>query len=340
MVSQNLLEVENLVVSFGRPGRQVSVVKDVSFSIGRGKTVALVGESGSGKTVTSLSIIGLVGKSSTGLTTSGAIRFALPNAKVTDILQLDRTGTRTLQGNEIAMIFQEPMTSLNPVLRVGEQIAEVLTRHKNLKWREAWAEAEHLLNKVGIPDAKRRARAYPHELSGGMRQRVMIAMALSCNPSLLIADEPTTALDATIQAQILDLIAEMKGEYGSSVLFITHDLGVVREIADSIIVMYAGRTVEEGPTAELLRNPLHPYTRGLIDCVPRMQTGDEPLHELRPIPGDVASPANTPSGCSFHPRCEFKVEGLCTDSVPELVDSGEGRRVRCARWKEIGGHPN
>ena len=337
MGENRLLDVRNLVVEFGKPGARIPVVRDVSFSIARRTTTALVGESGSGKTVTSLSIIGLVGKNHRTQSVSGSIEFVARDGRTYEITELDREDMRKLQGAEIAMIFQEPMTSLNPVLRIGEQIAEVIVRHRNKTISEAWEMAEDLLRRVEISDAAGRLRSYPHQLSGGMRQRVMIAMALSCNPSLLIADEPTTALDVTIQAQILDLIANLKSEFGASVLFITHDLGVVREIADRTIVLYAGSAVEEGPTGEVIANPIHPYTRGLIECMPMIREPGEDPQELQPISGNVANPAAPPPGCAFHPRCPFSVEGLCTTDLPALERAAADRQVRCARWRELPG---
>ncbi len=336
MNSDILLEVHDLEVAFGKPDKRVAVVKGASLTIDRGETVALVGESGSGKTVTSLAVLGLIGKKKKTEKVSGRIMFASPDGQIRDLAQLGPSEMRRIQGNDIAMIFQEPMTALNPVLRIGEQIAEVLIEHQHMPKTEAWNMAAILLERVGIPDAGHRLRSYPHELSGGMRQRAMIAMALSCAPSLLIADEPTTALDVTIQAQILDLIAELKSESGSSVLFITHDLAVVSEIADRVIVMYSGVIVEQGTTIEVLQHPLHPYTRGLIACVPRISAEIETRVELQPIPGMVADPANPPAGCPFHPRCPYMVEGVCNTELPPLDILGKNRDVRCARWREIG----
>lgn len=339
MTAEALLQVDDLRVSFGKPGHRATVVKGVSFSVHRGETVAIVGESGSGKSVSSLAVIGLLGKGrqSRNELVEGRIRFSRRNGERQDLVLLDRAAMREVQGEEIAMIFQEPMTSLNPVLKVGEQIAEALLAHKDINKAAAWQAAEGLLTQVGIPDARRWLQNYPHQMSGGMRQRVMIAIALSCKPALLIADEPTTALDVTIQAQILDLIAELKQASGSAVLFITHDLGVVSEIADRVVVMYAGFVVEEGAVADVIGSPLHPYTRGLIECVPRIAIDDEPLQDLRPIPGTVADPAAPPPGCPFHPRCAFALPGICDQQVPPLEMALPGRQVRCVRWRELPG---
>lgn len=332
-----LLKVDDLVVSFGKPDKRVPVVRGVSLTVGRGETLAVVGESGSGKTVTSLAVLGLVGKRKKTESVSGRIEFVNSNGTSIDLTKIDRSSMRHIQGNEIAMIFQESMSSLNPVLRIGEQITEALIEHQGESRGSAQRIAIDLLGRVGIPDPERRMRSYPHELSGGMRQRVMIAMALSCRPALLIADEPTTALDVTIQAQILDLIAEMKSDAGSSVLFITHDLGVVREIANRVVVMYAGVVVEEGSVEDVISAPRHPYTRGLIGCVPRVVIGEAERPPLEPIPGLVADPARPPAGCVFHPRCPHFVSGLCDADEPPLEEIGPGRKVRCLRWQEIEG---
>jgi oligopeptide transport system ATP-binding protein len=335
MTGKDLLEVEDLRVSFGRVDRSIMVVRGISFAVRRGETVALVGESGSGKSVTSLAVLGLVGKGRPHEHVSGSVRFHREDGTMEELTRLDRAAMRRIQGEEIAMVFQEPMTALNPVLRIGEQIAEMLVEHRGMSKHNAWEAAEKLLDRVGIPDSGRRLKSYPHQLSGGMRQRVMIAMALSCAPALLIADEPTTALDVTIQAQILDLIAELKMASGSAVLFITHDLAVVSQIADRVVVLYAGCVVEQGRTARVLETPLHPYTRGLLECVPRLSgEGDSP-RSVKPIPGLVPDPARPPAGCAFHPRCRFAQPGRCDVAVPALEVLPEERQVRCVRWREI-----
>jgi peptide/nickel transport system ATP-binding protein len=317
--NESLLDIESLSVSFGSLSNEVRVVDNVSFSIPRGKTVALVGESGCGKSVTALSILRLI-PSPSGEVVGGRIilgDWASAQAKAcgsggrrdtgsgVDLLKLSEDEIRRVRGNRIAMVFQEPMTSLNPVLSVGEQIVEVLELHRGLKGKKAWSEATELLRKVGIADPVRRVRAYPHEMSGGMRQRVMIAMALACQPDLLIADEPTTALDVTVQRQILDLLASLQQETGMSVLLITHDLGVVAGHADYVYVMYAGQIVEHAPVAELFENPLHPYTQGLLRC---STSASEKTDRLHVVPGQVPNPANMPPGCRFHPRCALTQE--------------------------------
>ncbi len=330
-----LLDVRGLSIAFDHATHSIRVVDNVSLSIPHGKTVALVGESGCGKSVTALSILRLI-PSPPGKVVGGRIilgDWASAQAKAcgsgerlarsgrrlgeggsaarseawsgVDLLKLSEDEMRRVRGNRIAMVFQEPMTSLNPVLSVGEQIVEVLELHRGLRGKKAWSEATELLRKVGIADPVRRVRAYPHEMSGGMRQRVMIAMALACQPDLLIADEPTTALDVTVQRQILDLLASLQQETGMSVLLITHDLCVVAGHADYVYVMYAGRIVEHAPVAELFENPLHPYTQGLLRC---STSASEKTDRLHVVPGQVPNPANMPPGCRFHPRCALTQE--------------------------------
>src|ERR1700736_3468184 len=294
-----LLEVRNLQTHFRTPEGINRAVDGVSFHVDEGETLAIVGESGCGKSVTAMSLMRLIPEPPGKI--AGSVRF-----QDKDLLQLSEREMRAIRGNDISMIFQEPMTSLNPVLTVGRQIGETLRMHQGLDKQAAEARAIEMLTLVGIPEPARRVREYPHQLSGGMRQRAMIAMALACNPELLIADEPTTALDVTIQAQILDLLRELQDEVGMSILMITHDLGIVAEMADDVAVMYASKVVEYAPVAELFANPLHPYTAGLFKSRPEP---GKPKHErLSTIKGMVPSPLHFPSGCKFHPRCPFKKE--------------------------------
>ena len=316
-----ILQVKDLRVHFKNDGQENPAVDGVSFDVYRGETLCIVGESGSGKSVTSLSIMKLVA-TPPGIYAGGEILF-----EGEDILKKTSKQMGKLRGKEIAMIFQEPMTALNPVHKIGAQISEALCIHENYDKKTAWKKAIEMLSMVGVPDPERCANSFPHQLSGGMRQRVMIAMAFSCNPKMLIADEPTTALDVTIQAQILDIIKKNKEERGMTVIFITHDLGVVADIAQRVIVMYAGRIVEEAPCADLYANPLHPYTKGLLKCIPRV---DQAQGELDVIQGQVPSLANYPKGCRFHPRCPECMD-ICKEEVPALVTVGEGRRVACHR---------
>ena len=306
-------------------------VDGVSFKLRKGQTLGLVGESGCGKSMTALSLMRLVPEPA-GRIVSGAINF-----KGSDLLAFSEKQMRRVRGEQISMIFQEPMTSLNPVFTVGSQVAEVFQVHRRMGRRDAMDQAVAMLERVRIPEAARRAREYPHQMSGGMRQRVMIAMALACNPDLLIADEPTTALDVTVQAQILTLMRQLQEEFGSSILLITHDLGVVAETCDQVAVMYAGQIVETATTAELFERPLHPYTRGLMRSVPRVETAGlgEPLC---PIAGSVPDPAHFPQGCRFAPRCPFMTQA-CTQAPVELEEWGEGHGVRCSRVGEIESSP-
>jgi peptide/nickel transport system ATP-binding protein len=314
-----LLEVQNLKTYFKKKKQSVPAVDGVDFAIRKGETVALVGESGCGKSMTSLSIMGLVPKPG-GEVIDGNIKL-----DGLDLLQLPEKEMLKIRGKDIAMIFQEPMTALNPVLTIGEQIIEVITYHQKMKRKEAVKRAVELLEMVGFPRAAELLDEYPHRLSGGMRQRVMIAMAMSCSPRLLIADEPTTALDVTIQAQILDLMRGLSKKSDTSILLITHDLGVVSEMADRVIVMYAGQVVEEAPIDELFNNPLHPYTSGLIDSVPSIEG---PIEKLKSIPGQVPSPEEFSLGCRFAPRCS-KAFGRCFEEQPALERKGEDQSVRC-----------
>ncbi len=307
-----LLEVEDLRTYFFTRDGVVRAVDGVSLHVAEGETLAIVGESGCGKSVTSLSILRLI-QTPPGRIVSGAIRF-----QGVDLLELDDAAMRRIRGNDISMIFQEPMTSLNPVLTIGRQIGETLMLHQKLDRAAALQRAVEMLRLVHIPEAERRVGEYPHQLSGGMRQRVMIAMALACNPKLLIADEPTTALDVTIQAQILDLMRELKRKIGAAIVLITHDLGVVAEMAQRVVVMYAGRKVEEAPVGELFRRPLHPYTLGLLTSVPKLgatltQSVPERLTE---IPGTVPSLRDEIKGCPFAPRCTFASERCHVEAPP------------------------
>ena len=319
-----LLEVNNLKTYFKKKKQSVPAVDGVDFKILKGETVALVGESGCGKSMSSLSIMGLVPKPG-GEIIDGEILL-----DGVDLLKESEKNMLKIRGKEIAMIFQEPMTALNPVLTVGEQITEVITHHQKVKRREAVERAIELLEMVGFSRAADILNDYPHRLSGGMRQRVMIAMALSCNPKLLIADEPTTALDVTIQAQILDLMRDLSKKIDTSILLITHDLGVVSEMADRVVVMYAGQVVEEALIDDLFARPLHPYTVGLIDSVPSI---DGPIEKLNSIPGNVPSPENFPKGCRFAPRCS-QAFGRCLEEQPKLQVVGDSRSIRCFLYEE------
>jgi len=321
---EKLLAVDDLRTHFFTRDGVVRAVDGVSYAVGSGETLAVVGESGCGKSVTALSILRLV-PSPPGRIVSGAIRFA-----GRDLLQASEAEMREIRGNEIAMIFQEPMTSLNPVLRVSRQIGETLRLHQGLDRAAAAARAIEMLRLVNIPEPERRARQYPHELSGGMRQRVMIAMALACNPKLLIADEPTTALDVTIQAQILDLMRALKAKIGAAIILITHDLGVVAEMAERVVVMYAGRKVEEAPVREIFRQPRHPYTVGLLASVPRLGAtlGRKEVPRLAEIPGMVPSLREPIAGCAFAPRCAYAVE-RCRREAPPLEEKAPGHIAAC-----------
>lgn len=336
MHAEPVLDIRNLRTVFRIGGRDVAAVQELDLTIAPGETVALVGESGSGKSVTSLSIMGLLPRK-TGRIAEGSIGFRGKAGERQDLAQLDSEKLRRLRGNDVAMVFQEPMTSLNPVYSVGEQIAEPIRIHRSLSRSQAATEAVRLLADVGIPDPARRAKQYPHELSGGMRQRVTIAMALACNPALLIADEPTTALDVTIQAQILDLLARLQAERGMAMLFVTHNLGVVAEIASRVAVMYAGRIVETGLVSDVFARPRHPYTKGLMHSVPRLGQATALKKAGTPLPtidGSVPSLANLPSGCAFAPRCSYAIPA-CTGSVPPLFDASPQHKSRCIRWEEL-----
>jgi peptide/nickel transport system ATP-binding protein len=323
------LIVENLSTSFPTEDGLVRSVADVSFSIAPGKTTALVGESGSGKSVTSLTLMRLLPKTANAQV-SGRAEFGTRDGRRVDLLQLPGDAMRQLRGNELAMIFQEPMTSLNPVFTVGEQIAESVRLHKQLDRRAALAHAKRMLDLVEIPAAAQRLHEYPHQLSGGMRQRVMIALAMACDPTLLIADEPTTALDVTIQAQILVLMRRLQAETGMSILFITHNLGVVAHHADDVAVMYAGRVVERAAVRPLFATPQHPYTQGLLACLPgKAHAAGQPRPKrLFAIRGQVSSPLAPPPGCAFEPRCDQAV-AACVQAMPPLVTIADARQARC-----------
>jgi len=317
-----LLEVEDLRTHFFTRDGVVRAVDGVSFSIDPGETLALVGESGCGKSVTSLSIMRLIA-SPPGRVVGGSIRF-----EGRDLLGLTEPEMRKVRGNEISMIFQEPMTSLNPVLTIGRQIAETLVLHRGMSRTDAMTRTIELLRLVHIPEAARRAAEYPHQMSGGMRQRVMIAMALACDPKLLIADEPTTALDVTIQAQILDLMRELQAKTGTAILLITHDLGVVAEMAQRVVVMYAGRKVEEAPVGELFARPRHPYTRGLMNSMPRLGAKHGARQRLQEIPGMVPSLREPIAGCAFADRCAYAVDA-CRAGFPAFEAKSPGHCVAC-----------
>jgi len=323
-----LVEVKDLRVHFHTEAGIVKAVDGVSFHINKGETLAVVGESGSGKSVTSLAIMRLLPRAS-GKLAGGSILF-----DGVDLALRSEAEMRRIRGTEIGMIFQEPMTSLNPVLAVGEQIAERLRVHSGLSQRAAMMQAIDMLRLVRIPDPKNRAENFPHQMSGGMRQRVMIAMALACRPKLLIADEPTTALDVTIQAQILDLMRSLQAEIGMAILFITHDLGVVAEMADRVVVMYGGRAVEEADVREVFARPRMPYTRALLRSVPRVDRAARHQERLEAIAGNVPNPLEMPAGCAFHPRCGFAA-AACTTEAQVLEDTGGGHMVRCARWSAL-----
>jgi len=334
----NILEVSGLQTWFDTPGGTVKSVAGVDFSIAKGQTLALVGESGSGKSVTSLSIMRLIA-SPPGRIAGGSMLFRARSGEVLDLAKVPLSAMRRLRGAEIAMIFQEPMTSLNPVFTIGDQIAESIMLHEGKSHAEAMMSARRMLELVEIPAADRRLHDYPHQLSGGMRQRVMIALALACSPALLIADEPTTALDVTIQAQILDLMRRLQREIGMSMLFITHNLGVVAEIAHDVAVMYAGRIVERADVAELFAHPRHPYTSGLLTCMPRLDrpvlsSVDGKRPRLPSIPGTIPHPAHLPPGCAFSPRCSLAIDA-CSASEPDLRALPGSHLARCIRAEEV-----
>jgi peptide/nickel transport system ATP-binding protein len=324
-----ILDVKNLKTVFFTNSGLFKAVDDVSFNVRRGETLAIVGESGCGKSVSALSIMRLV-PDPPGKIVGGSVTL-----EGKDLLALDEEQMRSIRGNRMSMIFQEPMTSLNPVIRIGDQITEAVRLHQNKTAKEAWARAVEMLRLVRIPEPERRAREYPHQLSGGMRQRAMIAMALACRPVLLIADEPTTALDVTIQAQILALIVELQKELGTGLILITHDLGVVAQTAQRVIVMYAGKKVEEASVDDLFADPRHPYTRGLMASMPAViSLGAKTDVRLTEIPGMVPSLTNLPDGCAFAPRCPLAIE-RCRQEYPPLQDFGGHHRAACWRAAEL-----
>jgi peptide/nickel transport system ATP-binding protein len=331
-----ILDVIGLTTSFRTSAGEVTPVRDVDLQIGPGETLALVGESGSGKTVTGLSCLRLLPPESSRIG-AGQILFRGADGAVQDLAKLDEEAMRQLRGNRIAMVFQEPMTSLNPVFSIGEQIAEPLRIHFGLSTRDAAKAAVQALASVGIPDAAAQAGRYPHQFSGGQRQRAVIAMALACRPALLVADEPTTALDVTIQAQILDLLRQRQRELGMSMLFVSHNLGVVADIAQRVAVMYAGRIVESGKVRDLLRQPRHPYTIGLIAAMPRIgrAAGMRARGESLPaIPGNVPSLRALPPGCAFAPRCTHATD-RCRSEVPPAEDIDDSHRISCFHWQDL-----
>ncbi|RZN29457.1 ABC transporter ATP-binding protein [Bradyrhizobium sp. Leo121] len=327
--AEAVLEVKNLKTVFFTNSGLFRAVDDVSFSVRRGETLAIVGESGCGKSVTALSVMRLV-PDPPGKIVGGEIVLEGQN-----LLALDDEAMRRIRGNRISMIFQEPMTSLNPVMRIGDQITEALRLHQEISGKEAWKQAVDMLRLVRIPEPERRAQEYPHQLSGGMRQRAMIAMALACRPALLIADEPTTALDVTIQAQILALMVDLQKKLGTGLILITHDLGVVAQTAQRVIVMYAGRKVEEASVEALFENPLHPYTRGLMASIPAVPSLDAKADvRLVEIPGMVPSLTKLPTGCAFAPRCRFAIP-RCREEYPPLGDFGGRHLAACWRAGEM-----
>lgn len=326
-MSENLIEVKKLVTQFSGKNGTVTAVDGVSFNIKKGETLGIVGESGCGKSVTSMSILRLIPPQS-GKIASGEILFGGK-----DLTKLSDKEIRQIRGNEIAMIFQDSMTGLNPVMTIGKQLVETITAHSKMDKKEAWERAEEMLMKVGIPSPAQRLKEYPHQLSGGMRQRVMIAMALSCNAALFIADEPTTALDVTIQAQILELMRELKEKENKSIMLITHDMGVVAEMADDVMVMYAGKEMEYGDVKSIFKHPLHPYTQGLLKSIPRLDQNS--AERLFNIPGSVPDLSEMPKGCRFCTRCT-QAQSKCHEQEPGLYDIG-GQKVRCWKYAPEGG---
>ncbi|MED1725648.1 ABC transporter ATP-binding protein [Brevibacillus parabrevis] len=325
-MSENIIEVKHLQTQFTRDDRKTVVLDNVSFHIKKGEVLGLVGESGCGKSVTSLSIMRLF-KDTTGEITQGEIVY-----NGTNLLSMSENDMRQIRGKEISMIFQEPMTSLNPVMKIGEQLAEAIRLHLGYSDKLAREHAVSMLTKVGIPRPQEILAEYPHQLSGGMRQRIMIAMAMSCRPNLLIADEPTTALDVTIQAQILDVMKQLQADEHMSMLLITHDLGVVAEMCNRVVVMYAGRVVEEASVYDLFDEPKHPYTKGLIGSVPKI---GQKRDRLDSVPGNVPTPNNMPKGCKFVPRCK-EAMSICWEQEPAIAGVGENRFCRCWLYGEEG----
>jgi len=330
MNNDTIVEVNNLKTFFYTDKRCNKALNGVSFKVRRGKTLCIVGESGCGKSVTAASIMGLLPKLSR--IEEGEILYHRDSGLVKiDELNQDGSEMRSIRGGEIAMIFQDPMTALNPVFKVGDQIAENIIYHSNKSKKEAGKMAVELLKAMGIPSPSQRAKEYPHQFSGGMRQRAMIAMAMSCNPQVLIADEPTTALDVTIQAQIFELMNNLKREYNTAIMLITHDMGVVSELADDVAVMYMGNIVESGTVEDILKDPIHPYTRALLSSIPVLGLGKS--QDLEPIKGSTPDPLNRPKGCQFSPRCDFSTE-LCS-SIPKYTELSDTHRVMCWHYSEV-----
>lgn len=329
-----LLEVKNLTVNFNTAEGIVRAVRGVDFEVDKNQVLGIVGESGCGKSVTARAVLNVLASNSEIM--NGEVIYHKNNEKI-DLLKLDKDGKeiRKIRGKEISMIFQEPMTSFSPVHTVGNQIMEAILLHTGLDKKEARQRAISILEEVGIPEAQSRIDDYPYQLSGGMRQRAMIAMALSCEPSLLLADEPTTALDVTIQAQILDLMRDMKEEFGMSIIIITHDIGVIAEIADQVAVMYLGRVVEEASVDDIFYDPKHPYTRALLKSIPKITKKDQ-KEKLLSIEGTVPDAYNIPSGCTFHNRCEEYMAGRCDKIQPELIEISPSHKVACLLYEKEG----
>ena len=325
--NNNILEIKNLHTYFYTDSGVIKSVDGVDIELREGTTLGIVGESGSGKSVTALSVMGLL-MGTTGKVAEGEILF-----EGRDLTKLDDEERRKMRGEKISMIFQEPMTSLNPVMKIGDQITECILMHNNISKQEAWDKAVEMLKLTGVPRVERMMKEYPFQLSGGQRKRVMIAMALVCKPKILIADEPTTALDVTIQAQILDLMENLKQKTGTSILFITHDLGVVAEVCDDVVVMYSGRVVEKGDVRSIFASPSHPYTKGLLASIPKL---GECAEELESIPGNVPNPKYMPQGCKFAPRCSCAFD-KCREEEPGFYDVGEGHMSRCWLCEKKGG---
>ncbi len=326
--NNNILEIKNMHTYFYTDSGVVKSVDGVDIELKEGSTLGIVGESGSGKSVTAMSVMGLL-MGTTGKVVEGEI---LLNGD--DIIHLSEDEKRKLRGSKISMIFQEPMTSLNPVMKIGDQIMECILMHQNVSKKEAEAKAIEMLKLTGLPRVEKMMKEFPFQLSGGQRQRVMIAMALVCNPEILIADEPTTALDVTIQAQILDLMNHLKEEIGTSILFITHDLGVVAEVCDEVVVMYCGRVVEKGTVYDIFEKPSHPYTEGLLASIPKL---GEHVEELESIPGNVPNPKYMPKGCKFAPRCKYAFD-KCHEEEPGFTDLGNGHQSKCWLCQQKGGN--
>jgi oligopeptide/dipeptide ABC transporter ATP-binding protein len=321
----SLLELRGLTTTFQTARGEISAIEDISFELNAGEILGIVGESGSGKSVTALTIMGLLPQPPARIA-AGSVRFAGEELTTASSNRMEK-----IRGAGISMVFQEPMTSLNPVFTIGEQIMETVRAHERMSASAQRERAIEMLDRVGIPSATERLNDYPHQLSGGQRQRVMIAMSLACRPKLLIADEPTTALDVTIQAQVLDLLMDLRDELGMAIMIITHNMGVIAEVADRVLVMYAGRMIEQSPAADLFDAPQHPYTKGLLACVPTLQ---QDRHRLIAIPGSLPEPARRPPGCRFAPRCTYRIEA-CRSAIPPLVMQREDRAVACIRADEL-----